>query len=177
MVRIVVKQTSVGGVQKKIADLRKFMKNGLAKEAMLKAEDKIQAKWRMDIPNIFSVRSSQGYRCDGILAKSLAITQKGKDSIVIYVEPIVRYSKNTTSSGGAVNNLTSILFRGSAASFGKYYPRWDARVQTGMHPGTSPSKMRNYWSIFKKYAKEQIRKAINDAMKKQLRKKQRGGKI
>lgn len=177
MTRIIVKQTSVGGVQKKIADLRKFMKNDLAKEAMLKAEDKIQAKWRMDIPNIFSVRSSQGYRCDGILAKSLGIQQKGKDSIVIYVEPIVRYSKSTSSSGGAVNNLTTILFRGSSASFGKYYPRWDARVQTGMHPGTSPSKMRNYWSIFKKFAKEQIRKAINDAMKKQLRKKQRGGKI
>jgi hypothetical protein len=177
MTRIIVKQTSVGGVQKKIADLRKFMKNDLAKEAMLKAEDKIQAKWRMDIPNIFSVRSSQGYRCDGILAKSLGIVMKGKDSIVIYVEPIVRFSKNSTSSGGAVNNLTSILFRGSRASYGAYYPRWDARAQTGMHPGTSPSKMRNYWMGFKKYAREEVRKAINAAMKKQLKKKAKGGKI
>lgn len=177
MVRITVKATKVGGVQKRINDLRVFMKNDLAKEAMSKAEGKIQSKWQTDIPNIFSVRSSQGYRCDGILAKSLAIVQQGKDSIVIYVEPIVRYSKNSTSSGGAVNNLTSILFRGSRASYGAYNPKWDARVQTGLHPGTSPAKMRNYWNIFKVYAREQIRKGINEAMKAKMRKKVRGGKI
>jgi len=177
MTRIDITQTKVGGVNKRIADLDKYLKNDLAKEAFTKAEGRIQTKWKRDIPNVFGVRASMGYACDGILAKSLAIVRRGKNSIVIYVEPIVRYSKSTMSSGGAVQNLTTILFRGSNASFGKYHPRWDARVQTGMHPGTSASTMRNYWKLFKTYAVQEIRRGINEGMKKKLTKKTRGGKV
>jgi len=168
MARIQVNSTRVGGVKKRITDLNKYLENDITKEAFSKAEEKIQTKWKTDIPRIFNVRSSMGYACDGILAKSLAIVKRGKNSVIVYVEPIVRYSKNTLSSGGAVNNLTSILFHGSDGSFGKYYPRWDARVQTGRHPGTSPSIMRNYWAQFKKFATAEIRKGINEGMKKKM---------
>lgn len=168
MVRIDIKYTKIDGAKKRINDLDKFIKNDLAKESFEKAETRIQNRWQHDIPNIFGVRRSMGLRCDGILAKSLAITRRGKNSLIIYVEPIIRYSKNATSSGGAVNNLTTILFRGSRSSFGKYSPRWDARVNVGVHPGTSPSTMRNYWAIFKKYAVKEIRRGINTAMRKKI---------
>jgi len=168
MVRITIKHTKVGGVKKRINEIEKYLKNDVAKEAYANSEKTIQSKWQREIPNVFGVRRSQGYRCDGILAKSLAIVRRGKNDVIVYVEPIIRYSKNATSSGGAVNNLTSILFYGSKASFGKYNPRWDARVQTGMHPGTSPSTMRNYWKKFKSYAVEQIRRGINQSMKKMI---------
>lgn len=170
MVVIKVTKTKVGNVQKKIANLQTFLKNDLAREVYTKAEQKIQNKWKTDIPRIFNVRSSMGMACDGILAKSLDIVQRGKNDIIIYVEPIVRFGKSTKSSGGAVNNLTSILFRGSKSSYGAYSPRWDARTQSGIHPGTSASTMRNYWRIFKEYAKKEIRKGINDAMKVRMKK-------
>ncbi|MFA5715488.1 MAG: hypothetical protein WC998_07100 [Candidatus Paceibacterota bacterium] len=165
---IKVKNTRIANVKRRINDLKVYLKNDAARDAYMRTEQKLQTRWKLDIPRIFNVRSSAGYRCDGILAKSLGIVIRGKNSIVIYVEPIVRFSKNAMSSGGAVNNLTSILFRGSRASFGAYYPRWDARVQKGMHPGTSPSPMRNYWKLFIKYARIEIRKAINKGMKKKL---------
>lgn len=165
MVNIKITKTKVGGIEKKINDFKTFLKDDLVKSAMAKSENRIQNKWQTDIPRIFNVRSSMGYQCDNILSKSLDIVQKGKNSIIIYVEPIIRYSKSTRSSGGAVNNLTTILFRGSASSFGKWSPKWDARVQVGKHPGTSPSTMRNYWKIFKQYATKDIRRTINEFVK------------
>lgn len=170
MARITVKHTKVGGLEKRITNLKKFLEKDLVKDVYNKAEDKLQMKWRSEIPLIFNVRSSLGLRCDNILSKSLAIEQRA-NNIIVYVEPIVRYSKNSTSSGGAVRNLTTILFRGSRPSYGKYYLPWDARTQSGIHPGTSPSTMRNYWKQFTKYAKAEIRKAINNGMKKTMRKK------
>jgi len=164
--KITVNQIKSGRFSKRIKSLDEFLKDPMAKSEINKAKKNIKAKWKRDVAKTFNVRSSRGLSCDNMLSNALALETKGKNSVVIYVKPISRGAKQRGDSGGAVTNLTSILFRGSRASFGKYHPKWDSRVQTGMHPGTSPSPMRNMWKNFKEYSREQIVKKLQEGLRK-----------
>jgi len=164
--KITINQIKSGKFSKRIKKLDTFLRDPLAKSEMNKAKKNIKAKWKRDVAKTFSVRARKGLSCDNLLSNALGIETKGKNSVVVYVKPISRGAKQRGDSGGPVTNLTSILFRGSRASFGKYYPRWDSRVQTGMHPGTSPSPMRNMWKRFREYSREQIIKKLQDGLKK-----------
>lgn len=164
--KITVTQIKSGKFSKRIKKLETFLKDPLAKSEMGKAKKNIRAKWKRDVAKTFNVRSSKGLSCDRLLSGALGIDIKGKNNVVVYVKPISRGAKQRGDSGGAVTNLTSILFNGSRASFGKYHPKWDSRVQTGMHPGTSPSPMRNMWKRFGEYTREQVVKKLQEGLRK-----------
>lgn len=170
MTVIRVKSISHKNVKRRIDNLEKFLKNPLTNETYKRTVDNLKDKWAIESSRAFSVRRNAGFKCDGILAKSLAVVIRNKNNIVIYVEPIVRFSKNTNSSGGPVKNLTTILFRGSRGGPKAWFPRWDARMNTGIHPGTSASTMRNLWRRFKSIARENIREALNRGLQKELKK-------
>jgi hypothetical protein len=170
MVSFKVTSIRSGKTEKKIKDLLTFLKDPIINSSYNSTVTNLKAKWAKDSTEAFHVRRDAGYACDGILAKSLAVEIRDKNSIVVYVEPIVRFSKGTRSSGGPVRNLTSILFRGSKRSFGGWFPRWDARMQTAEHPGTSASTMRNLWARFKLNVRENIRESLNRGLKRSLQK-------
>ena len=168
----VIRVTSIRhkNVKRKIDDLEKFLNNPLTNETYKRTIDNLKDKWAIESSKAFYVRRKAGFRCDGILAKSLAVVIRNKNNIIIYVEPIVRFSKNTNSSGGPVRNLTTILFRGSKRGHKAWFPRWDARMNTGIHPGTSALTMGNLWKRFKNIARENIREALNRGLQKELNK-------
>lgn len=165
--RIDVKTIKSGKFSKKIKKLDDWLKNPLAKQEMNKAKKNINTKWKRDVRKNFNVRSGKGLSCDNLLEGALGLEFKGKNSIILFVKPISRGGKQSYfSSGGAVNNLTSILFRGSRSSFGMYSYKWDCRVQTGTHPGTSPSTMRRMWQYFTEYSGDQIHKKLQEGLEK-----------
>lgn len=166
---ITISEVKTGNIKKKITNLQKFLKAPVRKSEFNNTKTKLTNKWKSSIINTFTVRSRKGLRCDNMLQNSLGIDIK-KNSIIIYVKPIQRASKGSSGSGGPVRNLTTILFRGSKASFGKYDPKWDARVNIGMHPGVSPSPMRNMWRRFIDNARKRVREALREAIKKEMKK-------
>ncbi len=171
--RIEVKEIKTGNLTKRIRKIESWLKNPIAGSDFKKTENKIHDKWILECEKTFNVRANMGMRCDNLIQQALDITTR-KDSIIVYIKPIKRKFKGTNSSGGAVNNLTSILFyTGSQSSdsssekwAGMYYPKWDCRVQTGRHPGTSPSQGRAMWKRFTKWSRRQIRESLRRGLQK-----------
>jgi hypothetical protein len=170
MVSFKVTSVRSGKTERKINDLLKFLEDPIINSSYNKTVTNLKEKWARDSTTVFNVRRDKGLACDGILAKSLGVEIKDKNSIVVFVEPIIRFRKGTRSSGGPVRNLTSILFRGSGSSFGAWYLRLDARGNAGVHPGISASPMRNLWKRFKLTVRENIREALNRGLARTLKK-------
>ncbi len=169
--RFTVQSVRIGSYKKIVKDLNKLFENPIIKSEFNKVENKMHNDWIMKCDKYFNLRSGMGFRCDQFLKQSLDLVIRGKNKFVMYVKPISRKSKSTNSSGGPVNNLTSILFvTGSRKSFGKYSPKWDSRVQVGTHPGVSPSMGRLMWKNFTKEWQPKIRKAIHDGVEKTVKK-------
>jgi len=168
--RITASKFGMKNASKKIKDLKEWMSDPIVKSNYNQAVKNIKAKWQRDVLKTFTVRSSKGLFCDNLLANALGIEIK-KDSVIIYVKPISRAGKQPYfSSGGAVNNLTSILFHGSKVSAGMYSYKWDARVRDGIHPGTSPSLMRTLWKRFNQYSNDQFIKKMREGLDKARKK-------
>lgn len=157
-------QIRSGRLSKKIKDIKEWLKNPIARSKMNQAKKNIKAKWERDAIKTFTVRSSKGLRCDYLVAKAMVVYPEGKHRMVSGLKLISRASKGYSSSGGPVKNLNAILFGGSRASPGAYSYRWDARTKLWTHPGTSPSPMRNLWSRFNVYSREQIIKKLREGL-------------
>lgn len=170
--KFTVKSIRIGSYKKIVTDLNKLLENPTIKAKFDKTENSMHNDWIMKCKRNFNVRANSGFRCDQFLEQSLDLVIRKKNTFVMYVKPISRKTKGTNSSGGPVRNLTSILFVTGASSSdatsenwaGKYYPKWDCRVQTGRHPGIKVSIGRNMWKNFTREWQPKIRRALHDGV-------------
>lgn len=154
---------------KRIKDIKKFLGEPTRNNIWHRKLNGWEKKFSNDVDRLFIARSSMGLYRDRLLNDALRINIT-KNKFIVYIDSISRPTKEKgRSSGGAVQDLTTILFNGTGSSFGAYYRKWDARVQTGVHPGVSSSIMRNMWKNYKSYIEEQIVKTLNMLVRKKIK--------
>jgi len=173
--RIDIRVQSLKRVNKRFTSVQKFLKNPKNKLKYNEMENRVHNHWILMCKHYFNARSNSGFRTDMLLQQAQTLSIR-KNSIIVHMIKVGRKTKGYNSSGGAIRNLPVLLFITGARSSdaksknwaGMYYPKWDCRVQTGKHPGISPSTGKRMWKNFVRNVTPDIKSVFYKSYKKVL---------